>query len=228
MVYWLDRTDITQFPDPSFANSDGLLAVGGNLSPTTIIAAYQQGVFPWFTRYHYIHWFSPDPRMVLFPNDLKISKSMRPYFNQQKFRVTFDTDFAAVIAACATQKRPEQQGTWLNKTFQKAYLQLHHEGYAHSVEVWQDATLVGGLYGVALGKCFFGESMFARVSNASKFGFISLVQYLTQKNYWLIDCQVTTDHLESMGAVNIDRELYLRLLYKNQQETTETDKWTIV
>lgn len=228
MVYWLDRTDITQFPDPSFANPDGLLAVGGNLSPTTIIAAYQQGVFPWFTRYQYIHWFSPDPRMVLFPNDLKISKSMRPYFNQQKFRVTFDTDFAAVIAACATQKRPEQQGTWLNKTFQKAYLQLHHEGYAHSVEVWQDTTLVGGLYGVALGKCFFGESMFAHVSNASKFGFISLVQYLGQKKYWFIDCQVTTDHLESMGAVNIDRELYLRLLYKNQQEISEKGKWTMV
>ncbi len=208
------------------ADHNGILAVGGDLSPERLLTAYTWGIFPWFNEGEPIIWWSPDPRFVLFPDELKVSKSMRPYFNQKKFTVTLDTQFEAVMRGCQTTPRQWQYGgTWITEDMVAAYVRLHELGYAHSVEVWKAEELVGGLYGVALGKVFFGESMFARETNASKFGFITIVKKLQEKGFQLIDCQQETNHLRSLGARAIDRKEFLAILQKNQAEETLVGRW---
>lgn len=225
-VFWLSEKDLN-FPNPALANNDGILAIGGDLSPERLLLAYQQGIFPWFNERDPILWWSPDPRFVLFPEKLKIAKSMRSYFNQRKLDYTLDTDFRAVITACQRSRRKGQGGgTWITADMLEAYCTLHDMGFAHSVEVWQDGQLVGGLYGIALGKCFFGESMFAWVSNASKFGFIALVGLLRKLDFQLIDCQQETRHLESLGAENINREDFLKFLEHNRNTPTLRGSWS--
>ncbi len=204
------------FPDPKLASAAGLLAIGGDLTPERLITAYSLSFFPWYNPGEEILWWTPDPRLVLFPNDLKISKSMRPYFNQNKFRVTYNTCFEEIIKNCQINNRKGQTaGSWITSDITNAYTRLHDLGYVHSVEVWQEDELVGGLYGISLGKVFFGESMFAKVSNASKFGFISLVQKLKEMDFTLIDCQQETNHLKSMGAAPISRDEFMTILEKN-------------
>ncbi|PIB33527.1 leucyl/phenylalanyl-tRNA--protein transferase [Gaetbulibacter sp. 5U11] len=198
------------FPDVTKASEDGLLAIGGDLSAKRLLNAYQNGIFPWFEDDDTILWWSPDPRFVLFPKDLKVSKSMKQVIRNTDFVVTVNKDFNAVIAACAAAKRRGQDDTWITNGMIEAYTNLHQLGYAKSIEVWLDNTLVGGLYGVDLGNgVFCGESMFAKVSNASKVGFISFIQ---NTNYKLIDCQVYTNHLESLGAIDISRDQFLKYL----------------
>ena len=224
-VFWLSDTNIN-FPDPSFANEDGILAVGGDLSPARLLLAYRTGIFPWFNPGDPILWWSPDPRFVLFPKELKVSKSMRPYFNQKKFDLSYDTQFRSVIEACSQVYRKGQGGgTWITDEMIDAYCELHRLGYAHSVEVWKAGKLVGGLYGIALGKCFFGESMFSLESNASKFGFISLVKMLEEQEFNLVDCQQKTRHLESLGGRSIARIQFLEILEKNHQVPDNPGSW---
>ncbi len=207
-------TDDIEFPPVTDADADGLLALGGDLSVPRLLEAYSKGVFPWYNEGDIILWFSPDPRMVLFPEELKISKSMRQLFRKNQFKVTFNTNFTAVIEHCASVRRKEQEGTWITEAMKTAYLQLHKLGYALSTEVWQGDELVGGLYGIWLAdrNLFCGESMFAKTSNASKYGFITLVEFLTQKGVRLIDCQVYTEHLASLGAREIPRNEFLKFL----------------
>lgn len=225
-VFRLPEDEIA-FPHPELADPNGILAVGGDLSPERLLLAYEWGIFPWFNPNEPILWWSPDPRFVLFPDELRISKSMRPYFNQRKFEVTFDKEFERVIRACQQIKRDKQLGgTWITEDMVQAYCKLHELGYAHSVEVWQEGELVGGLYGISLGKVFFGESMFTTVSNASKFGFISLVRQLKAWDFKLIDCQQKTRHLASLGARSVDRALFLEYLERNAMEETLVGKWT--
>jgi leucyl/phenylalanyl-tRNA--protein transferase len=227
MPIYLLSEDELQFPHPSLTSENGILAVGGDLSAERLILAYQYGIFPWFNEGDPILWWSPDPRFVLFPEELKVSRSMRPYFNQKKFGCTIDRDFGAVIRHCQQNRRGRQagMGTWITEEMLEAYVRLHELGFAHSVEVWKGDELVGGLYGLAFGKCFFGESMFTKVSNASKFGFINLVRYLEERGFWLIDCQQETRHLASLGARSISREKFLSILEKNREEDGEIGKW---
>jgi len=223
-VFWL--TEELSFPPSDLANEDGILAVGGDLSTERLLLAYSQGLFPWFNPDDPILWWSPDPRFVLYPKNLKVAKSMRPYFNQKKFTVTYDTRFEEVMRACQQQYRKGQMGgTWISEEMIESYTQLHELGFAHSVEVWQGAEMVGGLYGISLGKVFFGESMFAKVSNASKFGFISLVRKLVELDFWLIDCQQRTQHLESLGGEFIGRVEFLNFMKKNGLEKTYRGNW---
>ena len=207
-------SDSIDFPPVGYANADGLLALGGDLSVDRLIKAYHSGIFPWYNEGEPILWFCPDPRMVLFPDELRISKSMRQLLRRNAFTVTYNTNFDGVIENCATVNRPDQYGTWITNDMQEAYKKLHKIGYAISVEVWKDKDLVGGLYGVLLKekKVFCGESMFAKASNASKYGFIHLVDWLQQKEVKLIDCQVYTDHLASLGAREIERKDFLHYL----------------
>ncbi len=203
-------TQKIEFPDVSKASVDGLLAVGGDLSSERLLYAYQNGIFPWFENTEPILWWSPDPRFVLFPKDLKVSKSMKQVLKSNQFNVTENKAFRDVIENCAIAKREGQLGTWITDEMIEAYIKLHQLGYAKSVEVWQNHKLVGGLYGIAIkDKVFCGESMFAKVSNASKVGFIALVQ---NSNYKLIDCQLHTKHLESLGAKHISRLDFLKYL----------------
>ena len=210
MIFRLDKRII--FPNPSLAEEDGLLAVGGDLSTNRLLLAYQNGIFPWYNDDTPILWYSPHERFVLFPNELKVSKSMRQVLKSDRFTVTSDQNFADVIDACSSAGRKGQDGTWITDDMKQAYIRLHKEGHARSVEVWKDEKLVGGLYGVQVGEVFCGESMFSKVSNASKVALISLCN--TDK-YKLIDCQVYTEHLESMGARMISREEYLSILQNN-------------
>lgn len=211
-IPWLNTYNY-DFPDPSNAldEPDGLLAVGGDLSPERILAAYRCGIFPWFNPGDPILWWSPNPRTVVFPNQLHISKSLRKTLRQGIYRVTFDTCFQAVMKACAAP-RAYAEGTWISDDIIAGYAALHERGFAHSVEVWRDAELVGGLYGLALGRIFFGESMFSRADNASKVGFAHLVRQLRAWDFQLIDCQVANDHLFSLGATKIPREEFQRML----------------
>jgi len=204
MIFRLDERLI--FPDPALAEEDGLLAIEGDLSPERLILAYQNGIFPWYSEDDPILWFAPHERFVLFPGELRVSKSMRQIIRSNKFKVTFNQSFTEVIQACADAKREGQDGTWITTEMQQAYINLHKLGVAHSVEVWQDDVLVGGLYGVEVGDVFCGESMFSKVSNASKLALITLCQ--TGK-YNMIDCQLHTEHLESMGARMIPRDEYM-------------------
>lgn len=204
-------TNNMPFPDVSEASEEGLLAIGGNLSITRLLSAYKQGVFPWFAKEDPILWWAPDPRFVLFPNKLKVSKSMQQVLRNEHFEVTVNKDFNAVIKACALAKRADQErGTWITNNMIKAYTKLHELGYAKSVEVWKNNKLVGGLYGVDLDNdVFCGESMFTNESNASKVGFITFIQ---NSNYKLIDCQLYTQHLESLGAEDISRDDFMKYL----------------
>jgi leucyl/phenylalanyl-tRNA--protein transferase len=205
------------FPDPVLAEKDGLLAVGGDLSENRILLAYSMGIFPWYSDDSPILWWSPDPRLVLVPGDLKVSRSLRQVIKKGIFTVTMNTAFGDVIRHCATINREGQQGTWLTKEMIDAYIRLHHAGYAHSVESWHDGQLAGGLYGIALGKAFFGESMFAKKSNASKVAFVTLVENLCNLDYHFIDCQVTTEHLKRLGAKEVSRKKFLGMLKRALQ-----------
>lgn len=207
MIFRLDERLI--FPDPALAEDDGLLAVGGDLSIERLLLAYQNGIFPWYSDDTPILWYSPHERFVLFPDELKISKSMRQVLRSGRFKVTINQCFEKVIEACSIVKRNEQEGTWITDDMKNAYISLHSKGHAHSVEVWEQDKLVGGLYGVQTGSTFCGESMFSLVSNASKTALISLCK---SGEYTLIDCQVHTEHLESMGARLISRKEYMAIL----------------
>jgi leucyl/phenylalanyl-tRNA--protein transferase len=203
------------FPNVSEADSNGVLAVGGDLSPERLLLAYRSGIFPWFDSDEPILWWSPQERMVLFPDELVVSKSMRSVLRKELFTVTFNKDFRAVISNCSQISRNGQQGTWITNDMIEAYVKLHELGYAKSVEVWQNDALVGGLYGIDLGTIFCGESMFSKVSNASKVAFITLVENLKIRQYKLIDCQVHNDHLESLGAREIERNDFMEILNSN-------------
>tara|TARA_R110001583_G_scaffold138601_1_gene290223 strand:+ start:36000 stop:36653 length:654 start_codon:yes stop_codon:yes gene_type:complete len=205
-------TDALVFPPVHTANSEGLLAVGGDLSPERLLLAYQQGIFPWFNKDSIILWWSPDPRMVLYPEQIKISKSMKKVLRDNQFKLTKNTCFKEVLDYCSSVERPGQDGTWITEKMKKAYIQLHEKGIAKSYEVWEGDKLVGGLYGIDLGHVFCGESMFSLTSNASKFAFIKLAQELHEKDYEIIDCQLHTDHLESLGAQEIPRTEFVKLL----------------
>lgn len=201
------------FPPVHLAEPDGLLAIGGDLSTERLLLAYRNGIFPWYEGDH-ILWWCPDPRFVLVPSELKISKSMAQLLRRQAFEFTINKAFSEVISHCKTISRRGQNGTWITEEIREAYTRLHHQGYAHSAEVWQNGELVGGLYGIRLGKMFFGESMFSKVSNASKYAFISYVQHLMTEDVQLIDCQVYTEHLASLGARMMPRATFVDILSK--------------
>ena len=203
------------FPPVEMADEDGLLAIGGDLSTKRLLLAYQQGIFPWYSEQDPICWWCPDPRFVLFPDELKISRSMKRVLRSGPFGFTTNTAFAEVIRNCKTISRKDQDGTWISAEVQNAYIRLHELGYAHSAEAWNNNELVGGIYGVRLGNIFFGESMFSRQTNASKFALARYVEQLKQEGVVLIDCQVYTLHLESLGARMIPRKDFMRLLAEN-------------
>jgi len=203
------------FPPVSQTHPSGIIALGGDLSPERLLLAYKSGIFPWFEDGEPITWWSPDPRMVLFLDELVVSKSMRNILNRNMFEITFNQNFRDVISNCQKIKREGQNGTWITDDMIEAYCKLHELGIAKSVEVWQDGKLVGGLYGIDLGHIFCGESMFSKVSNASKVAFISLVNKLKNENYKLLDCQVYNSHLESLGCREIDRDEFMEILKEN-------------
>ena len=205
-------TDALLFPSPEQASDEGIVAVGGDLKPERVMLAYRKGIFPWFESDDFLLWWSPDPRMVLFPEQVKISKSMRAVLRKKQFEVTFNKAFDSVVEACAKVKRFGQNGTWITPGLMEAYSTLHTQGHAHSVEVWAEGVLVGGLYGIDLGTVFCGESMFSKANNASKVALISLAKELKKNKYELIDCQVPTQHLASMGAESITRSEFLTYL----------------
>ncbi|SIS40882.1 leucyl/phenylalanyl-tRNA--protein transferase [Zobellia uliginosa] len=200
------------FPPVEYAQDDGLLAAGGDLSVERLLLAYKSGIFPWFNNDALLLWWSPDPRMVLHPKDVKISKSMRKVLRDGRFKLTKNQSFEAVIEACSSIEREDQDGTWITDKMKRAYLKMHEKGYAISYEVWENDRLVGGLYGVDLGTIFCGESMFSKVSNASRFAFIKMAQELEAKKYRLIDCQIYTSHLESLGGQEIPRSEFIQIL----------------
>ena len=205
-------TDALLFPSPEQASDEGIVAVGGDLKPERVMLAYRKGIFPWFESDDFLLWWSPDPRMVLFPDQVKISKSMRTVLRKKQFEVTFNNAFDDVVEACAKVKRFGQNGTWITPGLMEVYSTLHTQGHAHSVEVWEEGVLVGGLYGIDLGTVFCGESMFSKANNASKVALISLAKELKKNKYKLIDCQVPTQHLASMGAESIPRTEFLTYL----------------
>lgn len=213
------------FPHPDTATREGVVAIGGDLSVERLLLAYQYGYFPWYNPDEPIIWWHPDPRFVLFTEDVRVTKSMRSYFSQEKFRLTFDQDFDGVINACECIKRKDQPGTWITESIKEAYGDLHRLGYAHSVEVWKGDLLVGGLYGVSIGKVFFGESMFSEVSNSSKFALISLARILRRHGYEIIDCQMPNQHLKSMGGRFIKRDQFLNILRSNFMQVTVLGNW---
>jgi leucyl/phenylalanyl-tRNA--protein transferase len=201
------------FPPAHLAEPDGLLAMGGDLSPERLLLAYKNGIFPWYEG-DTILWWCPNPRFVLFPDELKISKAAKSVLNKNEFEFSVNQAFREVIHNCKSIKRPGQQGTWITGEVEKAYCKMHELGYAHSAEVWKEGKLAGGLYGIKLGKVFFGESMFSKVSNASRVAFITYVRLLKEEGIQLVDCQVYTEYLESFGARMIDRNEFILLLKK--------------
>jgi len=204
-------TDKKPFPNPLNADKSGLLAIGGSLSKDRLIEAYSMGIFPWFSHGEPPMWWSPDPRFLLFPSNIHISKQMKRLLNKDVFRVTINKDFGSVIEKCSYLRRGEE-GTWITEEMKKAYTELHKEGFAHSIEVWSQEGLIGGLYGISFGKMFFGESMFSEVSNSSKYGFTKLTQHLNSRDFLFIDCQVETQHLRSLGANTVKREHFIHML----------------
>jgi leucyl/phenylalanyl-tRNA--protein transferase len=212
------------FQDVNSADENGLVAIGGNLSSGTLMNAYTKGIFPWYNPGETIQWFSPDPRFVLFPGKIKISRSMKNILNRDVFRFFIDRDFSHVMRNCRTATRKAQSGTWISDEIEKAYTLLFEKGFAHSAEAWQGGELVGGLYGVLIGKVFFGESMFAKKSNASKFALIKWTEILEKNGIELIDCQVYTPHLESLGAEFISRDEFNNLLENLIVKKKDADK----
>ena len=213
------------FPLPELADPDGLLAIGGDLSPDRLVAAYSSGIFPWYEDGQPILWWFLNPRCVLFPDELHVSKSLKKAIKSSRFEITLDQDFQRVISSCATKFRPGQDGTWIVDDMIRAYVRLHQLGLAHSVEAWADGELVGGLYGVSLGRIFFGESMFFYEPNASKAAFVFLVNWLKSKDFHLIDCQQTTPHMLKFGAREIPRHEFLFRLQKALRYRTMACKW---
>jgi leucyl/phenylalanyl-tRNA---protein transferase len=227
VIPFLGPLDI--FPPVSMARPEmgGLLAVGGNLLPDRLLDAYRQGIFPWGTVEGQPLWYNPDPRMVLFPEEFRLSRSLRKSLRQGPLTVTFDTNFTGVISACAATARPGQDGTWISPDMMDAYIRLHELGWAHSVETWAEGELVGGLYGLAIGRMFYGESMFSRRDNASKFAFAYLIRHLLAHGFGMIDCQMYTDHLASLGAREILREDFLQRLQQLTASGSERSTWSI-
>jgi leucyl/phenylalanyl-tRNA--protein transferase len=218
-------SDQLVFPPVHLAHTNGLLAIGGDLSVKRLLLAYKSGIFPWFSDEEPIMWWSPDPRLVLYPGELKVSKSLKKIIKKDIIHVTMDSAFDCVIASCAQVRLQKNEGTWVGKNMITAYCKLHDLGYAHSVEAWSEGELAGGLYGVSLGKCFFGESMFTRKNNASKVAFVKFVEYLKGLSFDMIDCQVTTDLLISFGAKEIPRKQFLKQLEKSLKVPTTRRKW---
>jgi leucyl/phenylalanyl-tRNA--protein transferase len=218
-------SDKIAFPSPHLASEQGLLAMGGDLSRKRLILAYQMGIFPWYSDNEPIMWWSPDPRLVLYPREIKISKTLKKIIKKKLYHVTMDLEFVQVITQCAHIRLHKNEPTWIVKDMINAYCELHESGFAHSVEVWQKDELVGGLYGVSLGRCFFGESMFTLASNASNVALVKLVEYLNSMSFDLIDCQTTTEHLVRFGAKQIPRRLFLQQLKKSLQTPTLRGKW---
>ena len=223
MLTWLQR-DSLDFPplNKALREPNGLLAAGGDLRPERLIQAYRHGCFPWFQDGQPILWWSPDPRTVLLPDNLHVSRSLAKVLRQGRYRVTFDQAFAEVIRACAAPRSYAAE-TWITSPMQDAYLELHRRGIAHSVEVWRDDLLVGGLYGLAMGQLFFGESMFSRADNASKVGFVTLVEHLKDWGFVLIDCQMPTEHLLSLGAQTISRTEFAGYLNAHLDQSSQAD-----
>lgn len=228
--FWLEPKPVT-FPPSNLAltDPDGLLAVGGDLTTEWLLMAYSKGIFPWYNPGEPILWWTPNPRSVLFIDQLKIKRSLRQTINKQlkseDFSITFDTNFQGVIKACSQVPRPGQEGTWITDDMMRAYMALHHAGHAHSVEVWKAGELVGGLYGVAIGKMFFGESMFASMTDASKMALVALSLQLKEWGFKVIDTQVETAHLNSLGAQNIDREEFEAIVSQQTQQTFPPKQW---
>ncbi len=222
-VYRLDQRLV--FPPVEEAEDDGLLAVGGDLRPERLVLAYSRGIFPWHDDRHGPWWYSPDPRLVLEPRRLRVSRSLRKTLRRGEYRVTLDRDFGAVIRGCARAPRPGQDGTWISPAFRRAYGELHRHGLAHSVEAWRGDELAGGLYGVSLGAAFFGESMFARAPDASKAAFARLVEQLVAWDMTLVDCQVHTEHLARFGAEEWPRARYLAALREALRQPTRRGPW---
>lgn len=214
------------FPSPYLASKEGLLAIGGDLSPERLLLAYGNGIFPWYSEGEPILWWSPDPRLVLYPAELKISRSLRKVVRQAIFKVTMDRAFEDVITECAQVRLENNEGTWIVDDMVRAYCQLHKSGFAHSVEVWKGNRLAGGLYGVSLGRCFFGESMFTRITNASKVALVALAEHAKQLDFALIDCQITTTHLTRFGAREISRARYLDELAEALRAVTLQGQWS--
>lgn len=227
--FWIEPSDRNvKFPNVALAlkEPNGLLAVGGNLTPRRLLTAYMQGIFPWYSQGQPILWWSPDPRAVLFPSRVKVSRSLGKEIRNGQFEVTLDRAFRDVIQACA-QPRPNSAGTWITPEITEAYCHLHTMGFAHSVEAWHDGKLVGGLYGIALGKVFFGESMFSRVTNASKVAFVYLVRQLQAWGFVLIDCQIQSDHLRSLGSEDLRRADFIRVLKQHCYVPRERSLWVL-
>lgn len=223
-VFLLDNSLI--FPHPRYAEPNGLLAVGGDLRVERLLSAYRNGIFPWYSEGSPILWFSPDPRLVLMPDQFKISASLRKVIKFNTFGLKFDTCFTQVIVQCAMAERKGQDGTWITNDMIEAFIKLHKEGYAHSVETFHEDLLVGGLYGVSLGGAFFGESMFHTKSNASKVALYHLVDRLRSMGFDFIDSQVPTEHLKSFGAKEVDRDSFLKMLGQTLNKKTFRGKWT--
>ncbi|MCK5695341.1 MAG: leucyl/phenylalanyl-tRNA--protein transferase [Desulfobacula sp.] len=213
------------FPPAWLARSDGLLCIGGDLSPTRLLLAYKNGIFSWFSKDEPFLWWSPDPRLVLFPKEINISKSLNKKIKKNLLKVTVDTAFEQTIRSCAKPRKKEHEGTWLVDEMIDSYIQLHNMGYAHSIETWRDNKLVGGLYGVCLGGSFFGESMFSFESDASKIALVALANHLTKQCFDLIDCQVTTPHLLNMGACEISRNSFLDIINKSVKRKNFKNIW---
>ena len=213
------------FPHPSLANEDGLLAVGGDLSPQRIVLAYANGIFPWYSEGRPLAWWCPRPRLVLTPSELRVGRTLRKTIKRRRYRITFDEAFSEVMAACATVPREGQDGTWITKDLTAAFVELHRRGLAHSVEAWEDDVLVGGLYGLSMGRVFFGESMFADRPDASKVAFVHLVRQLAAWNFEMVDCQVVTDHLVRFGAVSIELDTFLERLEHGLVADTRYGPW---
>ena len=223
-VYFLTNELI--FPHPSEALEDGLLALGGDLTPERLLLAYKSGIFPWFSEGSPILWWSPDPRMVLLPEDLKVTKSLTQSLNNADFTVRKDTRFREVIDLCAKVERKDQDGTWITKEMQDAYIRMHESGYAHSFETYYKDELVGGLYGLSIGKAFFGESMFHLKRDASKIALVHLVEFAINHGFYFIYAQQETDHLKKLGAKPVSRSRFLNMLDKAVKEKTTVGPWT--
>jgi len=226
--YWLDPDEPDSFPDPALAlhEPDGLLALGGDLAPARLLGAYRRGIFPWYSEGQPILWWSPDPRVVLFPERLRVSRSLRRTLRRAPFEVRLDTAFDRVIDACAAP-RGDDQGTWITPEMNLAYRRLHALGHAHCAEAWADGELVGGLYGVAIGRVFFGESMFSRVTDASKVAFVHLVRQLQAWGFVLIDCQVDSAHLRSLGAQTLPRPDFTAYLARYCPDGGRVGRWAL-
>lgn len=222
-IYNVDN--VLAFPSPDLAENDGLLAIGGDLSLQRLQLAYNMGIFPWFNEGGPLLWWSPDPRMVLFPDELHIAKSMRPLLRSKRFHLTADHAFTQVVQSCQKAPRPGQDGTWITENMVEAYVDLHRAGWAHSVEVWEGDQLVGGLYGVVVGQVFCGESMFAKIPNTSKLAFIRLTQMLHKRNFTLIDCQIYTEHLARLGAREIPRHAFQAHLPSEPFDFSARESW---